>query len=161
MPKELVESNEAMKRGRDLQKDVPIVTMKDFEEAGAFAFGTPTRYGNMAAQLKEQFDELGPLWMKGTFEGKPAGAFVSTGTLHGGQETTLHTLMAVLIHLGMVIVGVPYSTKALFVTKGGGSPYGPGHIAGPDNAREIDAEEAAICRVLGKRLAELGLKLQK
>jgi NAD(P)H dehydrogenase (quinone) len=85
--------------------------------------------------------------------------FVSTGSLHGGQETTLLTMMGPLLHLGMVIVGVPYSTQELFTTQGGGSPYGPGHIAGGDNQREIDQNEAAICRALGRRLAEIGLKL--
>jgi NAD(P)H dehydrogenase (quinone) len=161
MPDSLIQSREDMKAGADLQKDIPFVTMEDFKNADAIAFGTPTRFGNVSAQMKNQMDQLGPLWMQKTFEGKPAGVFVSTGTLHGGQETTIHTLMAVLFHLGFVVVGVPYSTPDLFLTQGGGAPYGPGHIAGSENTREIDQNEANICRVFGKRLAEIGLKLSK
>jgi NAD(P)H dehydrogenase (quinone) len=93
-------------------------------------------------------------------EGKPAGVFTSTGSLHGGQETTVFTLMAPLLHLGFVLVGVPYSTRELFTTQGGGSAYGPGHVAGPESHRPIDPQEAAICRALGRRLAHVGLKLQ-
>jgi len=160
IPADAVSSNEDMKRGREMQKDVPPVTREDFEEAGAVAFGTPTRFGNVSSQLKNQIDQLGELWQKGAFEGKPAGIFVSTSSLHGSQETTIHTLMAPLLHLGMLIVGVPYSTKELFSTQGGGSPYGPGHVAGIDNKREIDSDEAAICRALGRRLAQIGLRLE-
>lgn len=110
--------------------------------------------------MKNQIDQLTPLWLKGELEGKPAGVFVSTGSLHGGQETTALTLMAPLLHLGMILVGVPYSTQELFTTTGGGSPYGPGHVAGGDSQREITPEEAAICRALGRRLVRVGLKLQ-
>jgi NAD(P)H dehydrogenase (quinone) len=161
MPDSVVQSRTDMQAGSVIQKDVPIVTMDDFKEAGAIAFGTPTRFGNVSAQLKNQIDQLGPLWMQQVFEGKAAGVFVSTGSLHGGQESTILTLMTVLLHLGFVLVGVPYSTPGLFLTKGGGSPYGPGHVAGPDNANDIDEHEAAICRVFGKRLAETGLLLEK
>lgn len=159
IPNSVIESREDMKAGRDLQKDVPYVTQDDFRNAGAFAFGTPTRFGNVSSQLKNEIDQLSQLWLKGSFEGKPAGVFVSTGSLHGGQETTALTLMAPLLHLGMVLVGVPYSVQELFTTQGGGSPYGPGHVAGGDNQRPIDENEAAICRALGRRLAQLGLKL--
>jgi NAD(P)H dehydrogenase (quinone) len=159
IPQSVIDSRADMKAGRESQKDVPLVTHDDFKEAGAFAFGTPTRFGNVSAQLKNQIDQLTSLWLKGQFEGKPAGVFVSTGSLHGGQETTILTMMAPLLHLGMVLVGVPYSTQELFTTQGGGSPYGPGHVAGGDNKRPIDEHEAAICRALGKRLAEIGLKL--
>lgn len=159
MPESVIADNEAMRKGRDLQRDVPEVTLDDFRDAGAFAFGTPTRFGNVAAQLKNQIDQLSSLWLEGAFEDKPAGVFVSTASLHGGQETTAHTLMAPLLHLGMVPVGVPYSTQALFTTQGGGSPYGPGHVAGGDSDRGLDDEEKEICRALGRRLARLGLKL--
>jgi NAD(P)H dehydrogenase (quinone) len=160
IPQSVIESRADMKAGREMQKDVPLVTPDDFREAGAIAFGTPTRFGNVAAQLKNQLDQLTSLWLKGELEGKPAGVFVSTGSLHGGQETTILTLAAPLIHLGMILVGIPYSVQGLFTTQGGGSPYGPGHVAGPDNRREIDPQEAAICRALGRRLAETGLRLQ-
>lgn len=161
IPATIIESRPDMKAGRDLQKDVPLVTLDDFREAGAIAFGTPTRFGNVASQLKNQIDQLSPLWLRGELEGKPVGAFVSTGSLHGGQETTILTLAAPLIHLGMIFVGVPYSTQELFTTQGGGSPYGPGHVAGGTNQREIDPQETAICRVLGRRLADIGLRLQR
>jgi NAD(P)H dehydrogenase (quinone) len=161
IPAAVVESNPAMKAGREVQKDVPLVSLDDFREAGAVAFGTPTRFGNVSAQLKNQIDQLTPLWMKGELEGKPAGLFVSTGSLHGGQETTPLTMVAPLIHLGMIYVGVPYSVQELFTTQGGGSPYGPAHLAGHDSQRTIDSNEAAICQALGRRLAEIGLRLQK
>ena len=128
-------------------------------QAGAIAFGTPTRFGNVSSQLKNQIDQLTSLWLKGELEGKAAGVFTSTGSLHGGQETTILTLMAPLIHLGLIVLGVPYSVQELFTTQGGGSPYGPGHVAGPDSQREIDPQEAAICRALGRRLATVGLRL--
>ena len=161
IPPSVIDSREDMKAGRTLQQNVPLVTLDDFREAGAIAFGTPTRFGNVSAQLKNQIDQLTSLWLKGELEGKAAGVFVSTGSLHGGQETTALTLMAPLLHLGMIVVGVPYSTQELFTTQGGGSPYGPGHVAGSDNKRHIDEQEAAICRALGRRLAGVGLKLQR
>ena len=161
IPAHIVDGRADMKAGRALQKDVPLVTPDDFREAGAIAFGTPTRFGNVSAQLKNQIDQLTSLWLKGELEGKPAGVFVSTGSLHGGQETTILTLMAPLLHLGMILVGVPYSVQELFTTQGGGSPYGPGHVAGGDNQRAIDPQEATICRALGRRLAQLGLRLQE
>ena len=161
IPQAVIDSRPDMKAGRDMQKGVPLVTADDFREAGAIAFGTPTRFGNVSSQLKNQIDQLTSLWLKGELEGKPAGVFVSTGSLHGGQETTILTLMAPLLHLGMVLVGVPYSVQELFTTQGGGSPYGPGHVAGGANQREIDPQEAAICRALGRRLAQIGSRLQK
>ncbi|MFN3533027.1 MAG: NAD(P)H:quinone oxidoreductase [Candidatus Brocadia sp.] len=161
IPENVIESREDMKAGREMQKDIPLVTLDDFREAGAIAFGTPTRFGNVSAQLKNQIDQLTSLWFAGELEGKPAGIFVSTASLHGGQETTILTMMGPLLHLGMVLVGVPYSVKELFTTEGGGSPYGPGHIAGLDSKREIDQTEATICRALGRRLAEIGLRLQR
>jgi len=160
MPESVIQSNPAMQAGRDMQKDVPLVASGDFREAAAVIFGTPTRFGNVSAQLKNQIDQLSDLWGKGELEGKPAGVFVSTGSLHGGQETTILTLMAPLLHLGFVLVGVPYSVQELFTTQGGGSPYGPGHVAGPDGQRDIDPQEAAICRALGKRVAEVAKRLR-
>ncbi len=161
IPAGVIDSRPDMKAGAEMQREVPFVTLDDFRAAGAIAFGTPTRFGNVSAQLKNQIDQLTSLWLKGELEGKAAGAFTSTGSLHGGQETTILTLMAPLLHLGFILVGVPYSTPELFTTQGGGSPYGPGHVAGPDSQRPIDSQEAAICRALGKRLGEVGLKLQR
>jgi NAD(P)H dehydrogenase (quinone) len=161
IPADVVNAREDMKAGREMQKDVPLVTLDDFKEAGAIAFGTPTRFGNVSAQLKNQIDRLSSLWGSGELEGKPAGVFVSTGSLHGGQETTILTLMAPLLHLGMITVGVPYSVQELFTTQAGGSPYGPGHVAGADGQRGVDPQEAAICRAWGKRLARIGKRLRE
>ncbi len=161
IPESVIQSRPDMRAGAEMQKDVPFVTLDDFKEVSAYAFGTPTRFGNVCSQLKNIIDQLGSLWMQKVFEGKPAGVFVSTGTMHGGQESTILTLMAVLLHLGCVLVGVPYSVPDLYLTQGGGSPYGPGHVAGADNTRDIDENEANICRIFGRRLAEIALKLGK
>jgi NAD(P)H dehydrogenase (quinone) len=160
MPDAVVQSHPDMKAAKELQKDVPLVSLNDFRQAGAIAFGTPTRFGNVSAQLKNQIDQLTPLWLDGALEGKPAGVFTSTGSLHGGQETTILTLAAPLIHLGLIYVGVPYSVQELLTTQSGGSPYGPAHVAGGDSRRAVDAQEAAVCRALGRRLARIGLKLE-
>ncbi len=158
IPEQVIASRQDMQAGKEMQKEVPVVTLEDFKNVDGYAFGTPTRFGNVSAQLKNVIDQLGPLWMQRVFEGKPAGVFVSTGTLHGGQETTILTFMSVLLHLGFVIVGVPYSIPDLYLTKGGGSPYGPGHVAEAENKREIDENEANICRAFGKRLTEIAKK---
>jgi len=160
IPDSVIQSREDMKRGREMQKDVPLVTKDDFREADAVIFGTPTRFGNVSAQLKNQIDQLTDLWGQGQLEGKPAGVFVSTASLHGGQETTILTMIAPLLHLGFIIVGVPYSVQELFTTTSGGSPYGPGHVAGGDAQRDVDDTEKAVCRALGKRVAEVALKLR-
>ena len=160
VPDSVIQSRDDLKRGRDMQRDVPLATDDDFRQADAVIFGTPTRFGNVSAQLKNQIDQLGELWAKGELEGKPAGIFVSTASLHGGQETTILTMMGSLLHMGFVLVGVPYSVQALFSTKGGGSPYGAGHVAGHDGQREIDDDEKVICRALGKRVAEVAMKLR-
>lgn len=157
---EIISSRPDIQRGIEMQKEIPVVTLEDFKNADGYAFGTPTRFGNVSAQLKNVIDQLGPLWMQKTFEGKPAGVFVSTGTIHGGQETTILTFMTVLLHLGCIIVGVPYSVPDLYLTKGGGAPYGPGHVAGAENLREIDENEINICKAFGRRLAEIAKKLK-
>ncbi|MCM8766936.1 MAG: NAD(P)H:quinone oxidoreductase [Candidatus Omnitrophica bacterium] len=161
IPDSVINSKPEMRIGSELQKDVPIVTLDDFREASGYVFGTPTRFGCVSSQLKNIIDQLGQLWFEKIFEGKPAGIFVSTSTLHGGQEATILSLVSVLLHLGCVIVGVPYSIGDLFITRGGGSPYGPGHYAGVDNMRDIDENEANICRSFGKRIAELAIKLNR
>ncbi|GAB5046100.1 NAD(P)H:quinone oxidoreductase [Thermodesulfovibrio sp. TK110] len=161
IPESVIASRPDMQAGRDMQKDIPVVSIDDFKNVDGYAFGTPTRFGNVSAQLKNVIDQLGPLWMLKIFEGKPAGVFVSTGTMHGGQESTILTFMTVLLHLGFVIVGVPYSVPDLYLTKGGGSPYGPGHVAEAENKREIDENEANICKAFGRRLTEIAKKLKR
>jgi len=143
-----------------LMATYPLVTADDLTHADGACFGAPTRYGNMAAQMKNYFDSLARIWLDGSTIDKPAGFFTSTATLHGGQETTCLTAYTCLIHLGFVIVGVPYSTQELFTTTTGGSPYGPGHVAGPTGEIPVDDTEKTVCRVLGRRVARLAAALK-
>ncbi len=143
------------------QKDIPVCTLEDLREADGIVFGTPTRYGNMTAQMKRLFDSTVKLWLEGVFEGKPAGVFTSTATAHGGQETTPFTMMAPLLHLGMIIVGVPYSTPGMLHTEGrGGTPYGASTLAGSRNELLPPPEDLAIAQALGRRVAEVAKKLR-
>jgi NAD(P)H dehydrogenase (quinone) len=143
------------------QQDIPVCTLDDLKEADGIIFGTPTRYGNMTAQMKRLFDGTAKLWLEGAFEGKPAGVFTSTATTHGGQETTCLTMMVPLLHLGCIIVGVPYSTPGMLHTEGrGGTPYGASTVAGPGNDLAPAPEDLAIARALGRRVAEITRKLR-
>jgi len=138
-----------------------VCTLDDLREADGVAFGTPTRYGNMAAQVKALIDSTASLWLKGEMEGKPASIFISTASTHGGQETTALTMMAPLLHLGMIIVGVPYSVPGMIHTEGrGGTPYGASTIAGPEGELQPTPEDVAIAKALGRRLAEVTKKLR-
>jgi NAD(P)H dehydrogenase (quinone) len=150
-----------MKRVRDEQKDIPTCTLDDLRAADAVLFGSPTRYGNMVAQMKQLIDSTGSLWLKGEMEGKPAGVFTSTASTHGGQETTLITMMIPLLHLGMLIVGVPYSAEGMIHTEArGGTPYGPSTIAGAEGELNPHEGDLAIARALGKRVASIAVKLR-
>jgi NAD(P)H dehydrogenase (quinone) len=137
----------------------PYATLQDLIDCAGLALGSPTRFGNMAAPLKYFLDNTGGIWQSGALIGKPAGCFTSTASLHGGQETTLLSMMLPLIHHGMVIVGVPYNEVNLFTTATGGTPYGPSHLAGQDSNHPLSESERLICRTLGKRLASTALKL--
>jgi len=137
----------------------PYAELKDLEECIGLAMGSPTRYGNMAAALKYFLDGTVSLWLKGTLIGKPAAVFTSTGSLHGGQESTLLTMMIPLMHHGMVMVGLPYSEPELSATTTGGTPYGASRVAGAADDRAISDDERKLCIALGKRLAETALKL--
>jgi NAD(P)H dehydrogenase (quinone) len=137
----------------------PYAELRDLEECIGLAMGSPTRYGNMAAALKYFLDGTTPLWLKGALVGKPAAVFTSTGSLHGGQESTLLTMMIPLLHHGMVMIGLPYSEPELSSTTTGGTPYGPSHVAGVADDRPITEDERKLCIALGKRLAETALKL--
>ncbi|MEA2733638.1 MAG: hypothetical protein QOE14_89 [Humisphaera sp.] len=143
------------------QKEIPIATLDDLRAADAVIFGSPTRYGNMAAQLKQFIDTTGPLWMKGELEGKVGAAFTSTATTHGGQESTLLSMMTPMFHLGMIVAGVPYSTPGMLHTEGRGStPYGASVIAGPKGELQPAKEDLDVGRAFGKRVAELAKKLR-
>lgn len=137
----------------------PFVTLDDLAQCAGLALGSPTRFGNMASALKHFLDTTSGLWQSGALIGKPAGCFTSTTSLHGGQETTLTSMMNPLLHHGMVIVGIPYNETALLTTTTGGTPYGPSHFAGNDNTSSLSDEEKTLCRSFGKRLATLSLTL--
>jgi NAD(P)H dehydrogenase (quinone) len=154
--------NKYAKQVWDQQKDIPVCTLDDLREADGVIFGTPTRYGNMTAQMKKFIDSTVQLWLEGALEGKPAGLFTSTSTTHGGQETTLLTMMMPLLHLGMLIVGVPYSTPGMLHTEGrGGTPYGASTVAGTQNNLQPAPDDLNIARALGRRVAEISKKLRR
>jgi NAD(P)H dehydrogenase (quinone) len=137
----------------------PYVELADLEQCAGLALGSPTRFGNMAAPLKYFLDTTGALWAKGTLVGKPAAVFTSTASLHGGQETTLTSMMLPLLHHGMLIVGLPYTLPEISSTASGGTPYGASHWGGPADDKPLTEEERTLCIALGKRLAETALKL--
>jgi len=137
----------------------PYVTLDELKQCAGLALGSPTRFGNMAAPLKHFIDSTSGLWFSGDLSGKPAAVFSSTASLHGGQETTLISMMLPLLHHGMVMVGLPYTEAGLIHTTTGGTPYGPTHLAGPDSQLPISEDEKALCLAMGSRLATLALKL--
>src|SRR5688572_25604544 len=131
----------------------PYVELRDLEECAGLALGSPTRFGNMAAPLKHFLDTTAALWLNGALSGKPAAVFTSTSTLHGGQETTLISMMLPLLHHGMVVVGLPYTAPELTTTRTGGTPYGASHTAGAASNEPLSEDEKRLCLVLGRRLA--------
>jgi NAD(P)H dehydrogenase (quinone) len=137
----------------------PYAEPRDLAECAGIALGSPTRFGNMAAPLKYFIDGLGAEWARGTLAGKPAAVFSSTATMHGGQETTLVSMMLPLLHHGMLIVGLPYTEPDLNSTASGGSPYGATHVSGTTNDRPVNDEETRLAFALGKRLAQVARKL--
>ncbi|WP_440027667.1 NAD(P)H:quinone oxidoreductase [Chromobacterium amazonense] len=137
----------------------PYVERQDLVDCAGLALGSPTRFGNMASAMKYFIDGTGGEWMQGTLAGKPACVFTSSASLHGGQESTLLTMMIPLLHHGMVIAGLPYSEAALTATQTGGTPYGVSHVAGMDDRQPISEHEKTLAMAQGKRLAELALKL--
>jgi len=157
----IIDGNEYAAQIREKQRAIPFCTLDDLKEADAVLFGSPTRFGNMAAQMKQLIDSMASLWLKGEMEGKPAGVFTSTASSHGGQETTLLTMMAPLLHLGMVVVGVPYSIPGMIHTEGrGGTPYGASTIAGARGELMPTTEDLEIARAQGRRVAEITGKLR-
>ena len=138
----------------------PYVAKADLAECAGLALGSPTRFGNMAAPLKHFLDTLGAEWASGTLVGKPAAAFTSTATLHGGQESTLLTMLVPLLHHGMVLVGLPFTEPALNTTRTGGTPYGASHVAGLQDDPAPSDDEKQLARALGRRLADIARRLQ-
>jgi NAD(P)H dehydrogenase (quinone) len=143
------------------QADIPQCTVDDLQEADGVIFGSPTRYGNMTAQMKALIDSTAKLWLAGAMEGKPAGVFTSTASTHGGQETTLVTMMVPLLHLGMIISGVPYSVDGMIHHEArGGTPYGASTVSGARGELQPTPEDLTIAAALGKRVADLTVKLR-
>ena len=131
--------------------------LRALRNCAGLVMGSPTRFGNMAAPLKYFLDQSSSLWLSGALIDNPAAVFTSTSSLHGGQETTLLSMLLPLLHHGMVVAGLPYSEAGLMSTESGGTPYGASHWAGPDNSRKLDEAEAALCRALGMRVARLAV----
>ena len=138
----------------------PYVERADLSECAGLLLGSPTRFGNMAAPLKHFIDGLGAEWASGTLVGKPAGVFTSTSTMHGGQESTLLSMLLPLLHHGCMVAGIPFTEPALNTTRSGGTPYGASHVAGLQDDPQPSEEEAVLARALGRRIASLAAKLQ-
>lgn len=140
----------------------PYVSKRDLRDCAGLALGSPTRFGNMAAPLKHFLDSTSDLWLSGTLAGKPACVFTSTSTLHGGQESTLLSMMLPLMHHGMLLMGVPYTEAELSATETGGTPYGVSHVAGTSlQGRALSSSEKTLAQAQGRRLAELVLRLDR
>lgn len=137
----------------------PYASLDDLRETAGLVLGSPTRFGNMAAPLKYFIDSTSSLWLSGVLAGKPAGVFTSTQTIHGGQETTLVSMMLPLLHHGMYLVGLPYTERALSTTASGGTPYGASHVAGSGAGAALSEEERALAQALGRRVAGLAVQL--
>ena len=158
---EIIPEDRARAMGVKLDQKAPIATVDELVNYDAIIFGTPTRFGNMAAQMRNFLDQTGKLWMEGALIGKAASVFTSTGTQHGGQETTITSFHSTLLHHGMVIIGVPYSCKGLTVMTevSGGSPYGASTLAGADGKRMPSGNEIEVARFQGKHVAQIAKRL--
>ena len=137
----------------------PYATLDDLNECAGLALGSPTRFGNMAAPLKYFIDSTSSLWLAGALAGKPAAVFTSTSSLHGGQESTLLSMMLPLLHHGMIVLGIPYTEVGLSQTTAGGTPYGASHVAGTNNERAVTTTERELCVALGRRVARTAVRL--
>lgn len=156
-----IDGNEAAEKVWRQQREISVCSLDDLRSADGVVFGSPTRFGNMSSQLKQLFDSMTSLWLNGDMEGKPAGVFTSTASTHGGQETTLLTMMVPLIHLGMIVVGVPYSVPGMIHTEAqGGTPYGPTTIAGEEGKLQPTSADLEFANALGRRVAEVSAKLK-
>jgi NAD(P)H dehydrogenase (quinone) len=159
LPEKIMLENEGVRKAKEMQKDIPVAVLDDLRNCDGLILGAPTRYGNMCGQMRNFLDQTGSLWQEGALAGKPAGLFTSTATMHGGQETTLISMSFTLLHHGMLIAGVPYTVPELLSTKTGGTPYGASHVAGM-GLTPLSKEEKEICRMLGKRVAEITKKIK-
>jgi len=159
LPQKFIESDERIKKAKIEQEKVAIAKVDELAEFDGLILGSPTRFGNMCSQLRNFLDQTGALWLKGSLIGKPAGVFCCTASLHGGQETTLISMMFTLLHHGAIIVGVPYSLKELLETKSGGTPYGPTAVVGAMAEQSPTESDFNIAGALGKRVSQIAGKL--
>lgn len=141
------------------EEGAPYVDRSDLEECAGLLVGSPTRFGNMAAPLKHFIDGLGAEWVAGTLVGKPAGVFTATSTMHGGQESTLLSMMLPLLHHGAIVLGIPFTEPGLNTTLSGGTPYGASHVSGVDGQRPMSEDEKQLARALGRRVAATAMRL--
>ena len=159
-PQAVIDTVAPWKEFQQKTTNVAVATPDDLVWANAMLFSAPTRFGTVASQVRAFIDTLGPIWQQGHLNNKPVSMMTSAQNLHGGQETTLLSMMLPLLHHGMLITGLPYSESALLDTRGGGTPYGPSHHAGGDGKRALDEHEIALCRALGQRLAKTAQRLE-
>jgi NAD(P)H dehydrogenase (quinone) len=143
------------------EEGAPYAALQDLRACAGLILGSPTRFGNMAAPLKHFLDATGAEWVSGAMVGKPAAAFTSTSTPHGGQESTLLSMLLPLLHHGMVLVGIPFTERALHTTTGGGTPYGASHVAGGDGERAFGEDERELARALGRRVGDFAVRLAR
>lgn len=160
IPQSVIDKDANLKKGKTLQKDVQIAKVAELEDVDGIILGSPTRFGNMCAQLRNFLDQTSSIWIKGSLIGKPAGVFCSTASLHGGQETTLISMMFTLLHHGTMIMGIPYSVKELVETKRGGTPYGPTAVVGLTAQEPPVDTDLKIAAVLGERVTKAAQKLK-
>lgn len=161
IPDEVIEKNERIKKAKEMQKDVKIVTVEELENIDGLIVGSPTRFGNMCSQMRNFLDQTGSLWVKGALVNKPVGFFTCSATMHGGQETTLISMMFTFLHHGAIIVGVPYTIKELIETERGGTPYGATAVVGQNSDIPPSEKELKICKELGKRITQVAKKLKE
>ncbi|MFH1189843.1 MAG: NAD(P)H:quinone oxidoreductase [Candidatus Omnitrophota bacterium] len=159
LPNGVVESDDRIKKAKAMQKNVQVAKVEDLAGLDGLILGSPTRFGNMCSQLRNFLDQTGGLWLKGALIDKPAGVFCCTASLHGGQETTLVSMMLTLLHHGAIVAGIPYSVKELVETKGGGTPYGPTAVVGTGAEKPPTEVDLKIAEELGSRIAKIARKL--
>ncbi|MFN4226625.1 MAG: NAD(P)H:quinone oxidoreductase [Candidatus Ratteibacteria bacterium] len=160
LPKEVIEKNDKIKKAKEMQKEVKIIKIEEMYNIDGIIVGSPTRFGNMCAQMRNFLDQTGILWAEGVLVNKPVGFFTCTSTMHGGQETTLISMMLTFLHHGAIIVGIPYTNKELIITERGGSPYGASAVVGQNSDIFPSEIELKIARELGKRVTVIGKKLK-
>ncbi|MCM8806341.1 MAG: NAD(P)H:quinone oxidoreductase [Candidatus Omnitrophica bacterium] len=161
LPQEIINKNERIKKAKELQKDIKIVTLDEFRDIDGLIVGSPTRFGNMCSQLRNFLDQTGPLWAEGILVNKPVGFFTCSATIHGGQETTLISMMFTFLHHGAIIVGIPYTVKELIETERGGTPYGATAVVGVNSDINPSKIELKIAKELGRRITSIAKKLKK